>query len=220
MKWFDVVQGSDDWFKLRKGKPTASRFDQILTPTKGEPSAKGQRTLIAELIGERLATIPPEGIEHYTNRAMRWGVACEEEGRRWYSLHTDADVFNGGFCMDNEDKFGCSPDSLLGISGENEHGEMVLVKPVGCLELKCPQPHTMTKYLLDGKLPNAYRWQCHGHMIVTGTDWVDFCAYCPGFPKQLLIRVERGADTLKLAQALEEFYGKFLAALKAIQEAA
>ena len=219
MKWFDVVQGSDDWFKLRNGIPTASRFNMILTPVEGEPS-KSQEKLIDELIGERLSAIPPEGIEHFTNRAIRHGQACEEEARRWYALQADCDVFNGGFCLTDDDQFGCSPDSLLGESGVNKSGEMILKKPLGCLELKCLQPTHAAKVLRGGVLPDKFRWQCHGHMIVTGTDHCDFVSYCPGFPRQLMVRVHRGPDTEKLKAELDRWYVKFLAALKAIQEAA
>lgn len=217
MKWFDVEQPSPEWFKLRNGVPTCSRFDMILTPAKGEPS-KQHDTLINELIGERMSIIPPEGLESFTNRAMRWGQQCEAEARRYYSLKVDADVFNGGFCLTDDDRFGGSPDGIVGES-ETVDGEIRLAKMLGGLELKCPQPATQVEYLRAGTLPVAYRWQVHGHLFVTGNEWWDFLSYSPGLPP-LLIRVERSPDTIRLAEELERFYKKFMDALAKIQESA
>lgn len=214
MRWYDVEQPSPEWFKLRNGVPTCSRFDMILTPAKGEPS-KQQDTLINELIGERMSLIPPEGLESFTNRAMRWGQQCEAEARRYYSLKADADVFSGGFCLTDDGRFGGSPDGIVGES-ETVDGEIRLTNMLGGLELKCPQPATQVEYLRAGTLPVAYKWQVHGHLVVTGKPWWDFLSYSPGLPTHL-VRVERNKDTEKLAQALEDFYGKFLTALKAIE---
>ena len=45
MKVIQCTQGTPDWFEARRGIPTASRFDMILTPKTGKPSA--QRVLFA-----------------------------------------------------------------------------------------------------------------------------------------------------------------------------
>ncbi len=208
MQYFPVIQGESEWFKLRNGRPTASRFDMILTPTQGKASAQ-QDKLINQLIGERLSLIPPEGIENYTNRSMRWGQACEEEARRYYSFTRELEVYNGGFCLTDDGRFGASPDALIGTELET----------LGCLELKCPQAETQVAYLREAKLPTDYRWQVHGHLVVTGLPWCDFLSYSPGLAP-LLIRVERGPDTERLAAALDEWYDRFAAALKQIEEAA
>jgi putative phage-type endonuclease len=201
MKFWDVEQGSSEWFELRKGIPTASRFDMILTPAQGKPS-KSQDKLIAELIGEKLSIIPPEGVENFTNRAMRWGQQCEHEARLWYEMERGLPVTNGGFCATDDERFGASPDGLVNAEG--------------CLELKAPQASTQVEYVLAGTLPDEYKWQCHGHLVVTGRKWVDFLSYSPGLPC-LLIRVEPNADTDKLRAELEAFHGKYLAALKKIK---
>lgn len=201
MIWHDVEQGSSDWFDLRKGIPTASRFDMILTPKTEKPSSS-QKKLICELIGEIMSQIPPEGVENFTNRAVRWGLQCEQEARRYYTLERGLELKNGGFCQADDRRFGASPDSLIGEDG--------------VLEIKCPQSDTQAEYLLDGELPSAYRCQVHGHLIVTGRKWCDFLSYSPGLPA-LLLRVEPDAFTAKLKEALEAFYGDFQKALKRIQ---
>lgn len=224
--YFDVKQGSEEWWLLRKGIPTGSRFDMILTPAKGLPSAS-QKKFIAELIGEIMSEIPPEGVENFTNRAIRWGQECEIHARRWYSLETGREVFNGGFCMSEDGRFGCSPDFLVGldlskatdyvriIDGQKFVGSKgATCKRAG--EVKCPQANTHTEYLIDATLPNDYKCQCHGHIIVTGCEATDFLSYSPGIP-ELLIEVLPDPFTAKLSAALEPFYADFQAALKRIQ---
>lgn len=193
MIFFDVDQGSEEWFTLRKGILTASRTNQILTSKKEEPSTQ-QDDLIAELIGEKLSLIPPEHVETYTNRSMRWGQHCEEEARRFYCLERNCEVSNGGFCLTDDERFGASPDSLVGTDG--------------CLELKAPQAHTHAKYIMKGGLPLEYKSQCHTHLIVTGRAWCDLLSYCPGLPP-LLVRVTPNEYTAKLKKAMDDFWVRY-----------
>lgn len=208
MKYFDVIQGEEPWFKLRNGVPTASRFDMILTPKEGKPSTQ-QEKLINQLVGERLSLIPPEGVENYTNRAMRWGAQCEAEARAYFCFKTSLEVYNGGFCLDDSGRYGASPDALVGTE----------TATTGALELKAPQAETQVEYLRNGGLPPAYRWQCQGHLLVTGLPVCWFLSYSPGLPP-LLIRVERGPDTEKLAVALNEFWDRFMEAFEKVKGSA
>ncbi len=205
MIFHDVRQASSEWFELRKGVPTASRFNMILTPKTGKPSAQ-QETLINQLVGETLSLIPEEGIENATTHPMRWGVRCEEEARRYLSLHLNEDITNGGFCLTDDKRFGSSPDGLIGQDG--------------VIEIKCPQPETQVGYLLkDDELPPEYRWQVQGHLLVTGRPYCLFVSYCPGLAP-LVVRVEPNDDTKRLAAALEEFHAKYVATLKRVKEMA
>lgn len=200
MKFFDVEQSSSEWFELRKGVPTASRFDKILTPKTRKLSAQIDG-LIADLIGERFGMIPEDGIENATNRAMRWGSMCEAEARRFYSMEKNVEVTNGGFCLTDDGRFGTSPDGLIGSEG--------------AIEIKCPQAGTHAGYLLRGEVPAEYLPQTHGHLIVTGRPWVDWLSYAPGLPP-LLIRVTPDDFTDKLREALEEFWDRYQAALTSV----
>lgn len=215
MIYHDVPQGDESWFRLRLGVPTASCFDRILTPAKGEPSSQA-RKYIAELIGEQLATFLPANVQTYTSRAMDWGQQTEAEARRFYQMERDTDVANGGFCLHDSRKWGASPDGLIGLT---HPANSEPVRATGALELKCPQPGTQVEYLMDRKLPAEYRWQVHGHLIVTGAAWCDFLSYCPGLPP-LLLRVEPGPDTDKLRVALDAFSGRYLEALARVRGAA
>jgi hypothetical protein len=212
MLYHDVEQGSELWFRLRLGVPTASNFDMILTPAKGEPSTS-QRKFIAQLIGETLAAFLPANAPNYTSRAIDWGQQTEKEARDFYGMERDTDVSNGGFVETDDKRFGCSPDGLIGLQ-QLPSGLWVCK---GGLELKCPQPTTHAGYLMDGqKVPHEYRWQVQGELVVTGARWWDFMSYCPGLPP-LLVRVEPNGDTDRLRVALDRFHGNYVLALAKVR---
>lgn len=202
MKFFNVEQGGEEWVKHRLGIPTGSQFDRIMTPKKMQLSASADG-FIAELIGEALSPYLPERAETFTSRAIEWGRQTEEEARKYYAMERDATVTNGGFCTTDDGRLGCSPDGLVGDDG--------------CLEIKCPQPGTHVQYLIDGGLPDSYKCQVHGHLVVTGRKWCDFLSYSIGLPP-FLIRVEPDEFTLKLSQVIyEQFlprYDELLAKIK------
>lgn len=194
MKTFMCVQNSPEWWELRRGVPTASNFDRIITPKTGALS-KSADALICELIADsRRGCMPEEGP---ISRPMQNGIDTEPEARRWYEMEKGIDVRRVGFCLTDDDRFGCSPDALVGEDGG--------------LELKCPELKTQAAYLLAGELPAEYRPQVHGCLIVTGRAWWDFLSYAPGLPP-LLIRVTPDAYTDALRKALDDFWAKLEAA--------
>jgi hypothetical protein len=199
---FLCEQKSAEWWDLRRGVPTASAFDRILTPTKAQPSA-AQDAYIAELISERSEFVPPFVVRDggFLTDEMAEGIRREPEARSWYAMQTDGDVRQVGFVLSACGRWGCSPDSLVGEDGG--------------LELKNPAPATHVQYLLAGGLPVEYKCQVHGQLIVTGRKFFDFVSYCPGFAP-LLVRVEPDAFTEKLRAELERFDAKYRAALERV----
>ncbi len=188
MKRFDFPQYSPEWWAVRRGVPTASCFDQIVTPTKGELS-KSSVGYAHQLIADALD--PDYGrVSDFATAAMRNGTIMEPEARRYYTFETGVEVEQVGFCLDDDGRFGASPDGLAGADG--------------LLELKSPTPKTHVGYLLAGTLPAEYRPQLHGQLIVTGRAWCDFMSYVVGFPP-LLVRVEPDDYTERLRVALDEF---------------
>ena len=202
MRIFNHDQRSPEWFAIRGTLPTASRFKEIMT-TKGEPSKQQDRyanELVANwLMGEAGYTEGNELNSPWVDR----GVELEDEARLFYSLKTDRDVENVGFCLHDSGKFGCSPDGLVTTGG---------------LEIKCPAHFTHVDYLLRGKLPSAYFCQVQGSMLVTDCDWWDFLSYHPSM-EPLLLRVFRDEKFLdKLIVALFEFNEKLDAKKLTLQE--
>jgi len=201
MKVEHCEQGSEEWFDLHRGRATASDFDKIITPKQMKPSASID-DLICQKIGE-LATLGSIMPTSYISPAMQNGIALEPEARRWYEMERDVEVQQVGICITDDGRFGASPDALI---PDNK----------GALELKCPQPKTHISYLLDGGLPNQYRCQVHGELIVCEVDWVDFVSYCPGLDP-FMIRVTPDSFTDALRECLEEYHRRFTAALAKIR---
>lgn len=185
MKVFEFEQGSPEWHSIRAGRPTASNFDMLVT-SKGEVS-KQRTKYLYRLAGERITGMPEDS---YQTLAMIRGNEVEAEAREFYEL-LRGPVRQVGFCLDDSDSYGASPDGLIGDDG--------------CLEIKCPNLSTHVGYLIEEKLPTEYFQQVQGQLLVTGMKWSDFVSYFPGM-KPLIIRVERDEGFIEsLKSELIEF---------------
>lgn len=204
MRVIECEQLSLAWFEGRRGIPTASNFGRILTPKTMRLAAAADE-YIAELIGEQLSSLPL--LDRPMSAAMQHGVECEPEARDYYCLTRGVEVRRVGLCLTDDGRFGCSPDGLVDVSGTDTQGG---------LELKCPQGKTQVGYLLAGTLPDEYRAQVHGSLIVTGRAWWDFLSYSPGLPP-LLLRVTADEYTAKLRAALDEFHVRLTDTLRRIE---
>jgi putative phage-type endonuclease len=188
-KLVDVEQGTEEWFKARLGKLTASNFSKILSPT-GKVSTQANdliNTLVAELLtGEREET--------FKSAHMERGNELEGEALEFVNF-THGHNFEAVGFADSEKGYGCSPDAL-----DQE-------KKIG-LELKCPMAKTHVKYLRSGKLPNEYFSQVQGSMLVTGYDSWFFVSYHP-MMKPFVLEVKRDEEYIeKLTGMLIEKAGE------------
>lgn len=206
MKIYDCVQGSQEWFDLRLGRPTASEFHRIITAVKADLSAQADG-YVDQLIGEKLAIHYPERAESYTSRAMDWGQQTEEEARRWYAMETGLEVIRVGFITTDDGRFGASPDGIIVDKDA----------PIGGLELKCPEPETQVRRLREQKLPNESKAQVHGGLAVSGLPFWDYLSYCPGLPP-FMIRVTPDEYSVKLTMALQMFWARYEKALAKVME--
>ena len=183
----NLEQGSEEWFKEKLGKPSASNISKILT-IDGKPS-KQRSGYLYELAGEIVTGKQEEG---YKNANMETGNLRESESRSYYELTHNVEVTQVGVIYkDEQKKFLCSPDGIIG----NDYG----------LELKNVLPKTQVKYLLDNSLPSEYFGQCQMSLYITGFKYWQFLSYVP-LMKPLLIRVEPDKGYQKaLAIELENF---------------
>lgn len=189
MHVINCAQYSPEWWAARRGVPSSSNGDKIITPKTGEFSSQATG-YACELIGDRYDHYYGEHDE-YATAAMKNGSIMEPESRRFYEFERDCEVQQVGFVLSDDKRFGCSPDSLCGEAGG--------------LELKNPQTATHVRYLIDGGLPLAYRPQVHWSLIVTGREWWDFLSYSAGLPP-LLVRVVPDDFTEKLRGCMEQFW--------------
>lgn len=160
----DLEQGTEEWFAVRAGIPTASMFSAILSKgrTKGAPS-KTRLTYMYKLAGEIITGEPGET---YSNAHMERGIIMEEEARLAYQLQSGEIPELVGFVR-NGNK-GCSPDAFI--------------QDDGMLEIKTKLPHIMVDVLLSGKVPSEHTAQLQGQLWVAEREWVDFVAYWPRMP--------------------------------------
>ncbi len=182
MKRHNVQQNTPEWLALRAGKPTASDFSKLITST-GEPS-KSLSTYAITLAAELYAGKPLDVWEgnSYTER----GHALEDDARRLYALMHDQEPEIVGFMTDDAERYGCSPDSLVGENGGSE--------------IKCLKAENHIKAILyyrkHKKCPPDYVQQVQGSLLVCERDWWDLFFFHPDLP-HLTIRIMRDEDLIK-----------------------
>jgi hypothetical protein len=181
MRVSDAIQGSEEWLETRLGRPTASNFGKLITPTgKASTSAQGY---IDELIAQRITGEIPE---FFKSEAMQRGNDLEPVAKSLYEFTYDVDVKEVGLCLHDKYECGASPDGLIGLDGG--------------LEIKCPLPHTHVSYLRGGCIPAKYIPQVQGCLWITEREWWDFMSYHPSM-EDLIVRVYRdNAYITKLAE--------------------
>lgn len=190
-----IEQGTPEWKEIRKGRPTASRFSEILTAAKCELS-KSADDYTLELIGEVFC---PDWEYFQGNALTRSGNELEPEARDAFVVHTGLTVKQVGFVIADDQTCGCSPDGLICDADGNY---------VAGLEIKCPSPKEHVSCVLEGGLPNKYKQQVHGSMAVTGLNSWHFWSYFPGMMHHHCI-VQRDEYTEKIASALKPFVAAY-----------
>lgn len=191
----NVEQGSEAWFNLRRGRPTASRFKDIITAAKGDLS-KSSRRYMRELVAECFVKdyAKWEG-NYWTDR----GTELEPEALAAFSDKTGHDVKRVGFITRDDGVIGCSPDGL--VYAPTEAADLL----IGGVEVKCPRTDTHIEYLESPEiLPDQYRQQVHGSLAVTGLPCWHFFSYHPGM-QPLHVVVNRDSYTEKVSDALDQF---------------
>lgn len=161
MQILNLEQGSQEWFDARLGIPTASRFKDIITPAKGDKS-KSYKTYMYELIAERLTK---NKADFFKSEWMERGNELEPLARSSYSFLHDIEVKEVGIMLNDAGTIGASPDGLIDDNGG--------------LEIKCPKPATVVKYMLGNELPLEYKPQVMGNLWISGREWWDFLAFHP-----------------------------------------
>lgn len=204
MTIFHCAQKSQEWWRVRRGIPTASEFDRILSPVKMTPSQSQNPyidELIADLFDQMYSLEPDSG---FVSKAMQDGIDWEPAARRWYAFDQNVDVNEVGFVVSDCGRFGASPDGLIGDDGG--------------LEIKRPMLKTHIKWLREGVLPNEHKCQVHGELLATKRKWWDFLSYSPSDElPNLIVRVYPDSFTRALNDELETFLGKYQSALNKIR---
>jgi hypothetical protein len=181
-------QGSEEWSALHVGRPSASRFSDIITAKTRKPSASAERYAIELCVGYFLGPAADSGASGFMAR----GLQLESEARAYYELVRDAAVEQVGFVTPDHGRWGCSPDGLVGTDG--------------LLEIKTLSAKEHIAAALG--LADEYTLQIAGQLWVCERKWCERMYYSPCFPP-IIQRVERDESLIEqLADAVEAFCGR------------
>lgn len=179
----DLIQGSDEWLRIRLGKLTGSDFHTLM----GKSTTK--ETILYKKAAERISGGASDG-DRFTSIHTERGKELEAEARQGYELETGLEVKQVGFVELNE-SVGCSPDGLLNRGG---------------VEIKCKDNHGHLKAVTKRWIDPEHKTQMQFNMYVCDAIFWDYCLYNPNFPNPLWIaRVNRDEDYIeRIKSTIEE----------------
>lgn len=186
-------QGLSEWRKARLGKITGSNFNRVTYGRGGKGWSQTAETYMNEIVGEWMTGLPAQ---EFSSRATDWGNEWEDAAIKEYERRTRRKVVRGKFYRAEKFRLvGSTPDGVGNIG----------------LEVKCPlTPRNHIRAMETGEVPEEYRDQVNGHMLVTGRKKCAFVSYHPKMKREnwklVLIDVERNRLEIdELAERLFEF---------------
>lgn len=173
MKIHDIVQGTPEWHRRRASIPTASEFKNLVT-SQCLPS-KGIDRYASVLAAEKYAGHAIDGFSG--NKSTDRGHELEPLADADYRMKEGVMTTKVGFCTDNLQQYGCSPDGFVGDDG--------------AVEYKCKKADLHLEAIIHyheyGEIPSEYYAQPQGVMFVTKRKWCDLVFFHPELPG-LIIR--------------------------------
>lgn len=191
----EVLQGSDEWEKLRLGTLTASEMCKIVTPaTLKQANNDKARAHLWELLAQRITQyVEP----HFYGDEMARGHEDEVIARKLYSEHFSP-VEECGFITNDSFGFvmGYSPDGLIeertaGIECKSRRQKF--------------QVQAIVEHHLLGAVPTDFLIQCHTGMLVADFSRLDLVSFSGGLP---MIPMTIHPDD-KIHNAIVEISGEF-----------
>jgi len=156
-EFYEIIQGTFEWFEKRKGKFGASKAADLLM----SPSKVGYNNLINTIVYMRITNEYPES---FSNEWTDRGTELEPEAIRSYELLTFNKIKSIGY-VEIDDFVGCSPDGMEGDTG--------------LIQVKCPKYTTHIDYIIKDKVPSQYYKQMQYEMMVTEREYNIFFSYHP-----------------------------------------
>lgn len=198
--YYNCEQGSNAWHELRCGRITASKFKEVVSAK----STLGYKGLINTCIGEILSQTIEES---YSNDNMQRGIELEPDAANSYELENEVELKEIGFLTNSnlhEEYVGVSPDRLIYDDG--------------LLEIKCPLMKTHIGYLRAGKLPNEYKWQVQGQLLISERKYCDFMSHYPNLPTFKIRIYPDEKMQLELKQRLDDAVAEIKEAVSNLQK--
>lgn len=156
------LQRTDEWWKKRLGKITASRIGDIMPGARG--AYKDSREALAYSLAAEWLTSTPQNT--FVSHAMQWGIDQEPNAKLAYSAKTGIEVKEADFYQ----------HPTIALSGGSPDG---LIETYGLLEVKCPETHNHLKTLCEGFILPKYIYQMQWCMECSGKQYCDFVSFDP-----------------------------------------
>jgi hypothetical protein len=191
----DIEQGTDAWFAMRLGIPSASRAAQILTKTSG-PS-KSQLPYMEELAWEIITGTKEDG---YKNENMQAGNDVEDKARTFFELAHKVTITQVGCIFPSEEDHSClaSPDGLIMDLEEGFETKLATKRKIQTERLKNREPD------------NEHWCQMQFSLMVSGWKVWNYQSYHPELPK-LNLRIERDEKYISALRVELSLFNKALA---------
>lgn len=157
-----VVQGTDEWFEMRRGLLTASEMKRIITPSTLKPAANDTaRQHVFDLAAQRITSYVEPG---YISDDMLRGQDDEIYALTAYDK-SYAPLKRVGFITNDKwgFKIGYSPDALVGNDGQ--------------VECKSRAYKYQIETILNGEMPAEYAIQVQTGLLVSERSYCDFVSY-------------------------------------------
>lgn len=168
--YYDLVQGSVEWFEKRLGRVTSSEISPLMAQ---RGLGKGAETYAVKIATEQITGVLPRG---FKNKATEHGNTFESEAIAHYEITKWDQVTPCGGCLKND--IWSSTDGIVGENG------IVEVK-----SLYVGSNHGQALYYKES--PSKYKAQIQTGLAVTERDWCDYISFDPSFPGSLKIYIQR-----------------------------
>lgn len=190
-----VLQGSDEWFELRRGILTASEVKLILTPTLKIANNDKTRAHLYELLAQRISGFVEPS---YIGDDMLRGYEEEALARQHYEARYSK-VREMGFVTNKRWGFvlGCSPDGLVGDDG--------------MIEVKSRRQKFQVQTIIEDAMPADYLLQVQTALLVTERQWCDFISYSGGHYMLVKRVLPDAAVRAAIVDAAAAFYDEMAA---------
>ena len=167
MTIYTMEQYSEEWWRVRNGKVTASMVWAVIKKLKKkQEEAQDRKNYRDRVMAQILCGYQGQKEDEWKGKDAEWGKEFETIARAEYQFRTGLEVAQIGFCVhDRIQRFGCSPDGIVGTDG--------------IAQFKCPRTTTHLNYRLDGIVPEEYEPQLVAEMACTGRAWADFVSFDP-----------------------------------------
>ncbi|QHJ81427.1 MAG: hypothetical protein [Bacteriophage sp.] len=162
----EMIQGSEEWVKIRQGLMTASEMKFVLTPTLKIADNDNTRSHVYELAAQRITDYTEPT---YLGDEMLRGTVDEPIARQLYHDNFSP-VTECGFITNDDHGFtvGYSPDGLVGDDG--------------LIEVKGRRGKFTVQSIVDGEVPKEHMLQIQTGLLVTGRKWCDYLSFTGGMP--------------------------------------